>query len=131
ADRCGRRVRDGQQYELLHCESPARALQHVALQQVNPPAEIGGRPATREFDSFGWLASGLLESGDRRVPPLCLWFQGEGQHEFHEHLLSIAFLLGEGNSREMTGAAATRGAARLAAPFGMTRSVQGDADKQE
>src|SRR5256885_1027584 len=21
------------------------------------------------------------------VPPLCLWLQGEGQHEFHEHLL--------------------------------------------
>src|SRR5437667_2887839 len=92
ADRCGRGVRDGQQYELLHCESPARALQHVALQQVNPPAEIGGRPATREFDSFGWLASGLLESGDRLVPPLCLWLQGKGQHEFHEPLLSITFL---------------------------------------
>src|SRR5437867_2392217 len=113
ADRCGRGVRDGQQYELLHCESPARALQHVALQQVNPPAEIGGRPATREFDSFGWLASGLLESGDRLVPPLCLWLQGEGQHEFHEHLAGYATKnachpLGEGNSREMTGPAATR-----------------------
>src|SRR5437867_6004680 len=113
ADRRGRGVRDGQQYELLHCESPARALQHVALQQVNPPAEIGDRPATREFDSFGWLASGLLESGDRRVPPLCLWFQGEGQHEFHEHLAGYATKnachpLGEGNSREMTGPAATR-----------------------
>src|SRR5436309_376437 len=94
ADRCGRGVRDGQQYELLHCESPARALQHVALQQVNPPAEIGGRPATREFDSFGWLASGLLESVGRLVPPLCLWLQGEGQHEFYELLLSISVRVG-------------------------------------
>src|SRR5438034_5836552 len=92
ADRRGRGVRDGQQCELLHCESPARALQHVALQQVKPPAEIGGRPATQEFDSFGWLASGLLESGDRLVPPLRLWLRGKGQHEFHEPLLSITFL---------------------------------------
>src|SRR5439155_589711 len=112
ADCRGRGVRDGQQYELLHCDlgdamtgtilNSIRSL-HMRANSVkaaavslssksNPPAEIGGRPATQELDSFGWLASGLLESRDRLVPPLCLWFQGEGQHEFHEHLLSITFL---------------------------------------